>query len=165
MKKPVSVTNAVKCCNYKNKTPTQKESQYCIKFLENEVEYTNPQLILAVGKLALKAVTGLNTKISELNGKIMFNYLIPVAVCINPKNLLNAKSVNLKTFEKGILPAIKYFEDEVVTDYEIKDTISSMTVERALSIETSSLQPRLGMLKCFSISDGKTATFVKVEDN
>lgn len=158
-----SITNALKCGTPNNKTPTPKQVQVCIDKLQEDIKFTTPKLIVALGKPALTALTGLKTGILKLNGHILRQYNPPIAVCVHP-SFVNRRGRDLKIFEKGILPALKYFDKEIKVEYKEVITILPTEEEIGFDIETDSLQPHLGKIKCFSVSDGNTALFVEIEE-
>lgn len=48
----VFVTNAVKCRPPGNRTPSQREQQACLAYLQDEIERVDPHVILALGNAA-----------------------------------------------------------------------------------------------------------------
>lgn len=159
----VSITNAMKCGTPNNKTPTKKETEVCKDKLNEDIRITTPKLIVVLGKVAMTAITGLTGKITTLNGHILREYSPPVLVCIHPGRVIRNKDE--KEFEKGILPAIKYFDKPVDIEYKVKETIPPNIEPVGFDIETTSLKPQRGELKCFSVSDGKKAIFVEVTED
>ena len=65
----VYITNTVKCRPPQNRTPEQKESDACMRYLLEEIEAVQPKIIVALGGAALKALTG-KTKITQERGKL-----------------------------------------------------------------------------------------------
>lgn len=157
-----SITNTLKCGTPNNKTPTTKEINRCRHRLISEIEKVSPKLIVTLGKPAMVAVTGENSPILKNNGKILRGEGIPVLICVHPSFVIRGKDA--KIFEKGILPALKYFEENVVISHKVLDTIPPTDIEVGFDIETSSLRPQFGDLRCFAVSDGNKAVFVEVED-
>ena len=157
-----SITNALKCGTPNKKAPTTKEINRCKHRLIEEIKQLKPKLIVTLGKPAMVAVTGENSPILKSNGKIFRGEGIPVLVCVHPSFVVRGKDE--KIFEKGILPALKYFEENAVIDFKVLDTIPATDIEVGFDIETSSLRPQLGEIKCFSVSDGNKAVFVEVEE-
>jgi len=51
-------TNTVKCRPPGNRLPTEFETQCCVRFLVEEIEDVQPNLIIAAGELALNTLTG-----------------------------------------------------------------------------------------------------------
>jgi len=156
-----SICNAVGCYTESNRIPSSKEIANCLFKVAEAINYTNPKLILVLGKPALKSVTGLTTAITKLNGHILDDYKIPVAVSVHPSYGVRG---NTKVWEQGILPALRYFDKERPVEYEETTELPVMK-EAGFDIETSSLKPiEKGRLKCFSVSDGKVTKFVEVEN-
>lgn len=52
-RREVFVTNVVKCRPPGNRTPTQREQQACLTYLQDEIERVDPYVILALGSAAL----------------------------------------------------------------------------------------------------------------
>jgi DNA polymerase len=50
------VTNVVRCCPPANRTPTPQEQANCAPFLAAELEAIDPQIIVPIGLVALRAV-------------------------------------------------------------------------------------------------------------
>lgn len=50
------VTNAVRCCPPGNRTPTPAEQAACAPFLAVELDAIDPPIVVAIGRVALRAV-------------------------------------------------------------------------------------------------------------
>ncbi len=146
-----SITNAVKCLTPFNKVPSKKDIERCKPFLLKDIEYVNPKLLVVFGKSAFFAVTGKVSNILKINGHILNDFKIPVLVCVNPKYVNRIKDE--KIFEKGILPALKYFMEEKKVEYTETDKLEYTKEETALDIETTGLKPYNSEIICFSISN------------
>lgn len=157
-----SITNVVKCYTADNKV-RKKEVDKCANKLLADIKYTAPKLIVALGRPALNALTGKNMSILRMNGKILTEYNPPILACVHP-SYVNYNGNNKAVFEKGILPAVKYFVEETPLDWCTKDTIEPSDEEVGFDIETSALRPHNGKLRCFAVSNGDKAVFVEVED-
>ena len=57
--KEIRTCNVVKCRPPRNRTPTDDEIRYCAKFLIEEIQNVDPNVIIAAGATPLKALTGL----------------------------------------------------------------------------------------------------------
>lgn len=161
-----SITYCFKCHIPNNKAPSKKDIARCKPALLADIKKTNPELIVVLGKSALVAMTGLTTGILKLNGKILRDYPIPILVCVHPRYVFcnGYSEEKKKKFEKGILPALHYFDE--VEELEVKK-VSSLPPDDekvGFDIETTEIKPHLGIIKCFSVSDGKTATFVPIKE-
>lgn len=154
-----SVTNCVLC--YTDKVPNKKEIDYCKPKLEEAIAFTAPKLIVALGKPAVYATTGRRDSILKLNGKLIGGDIL-VIPCVHP-SYVTSYDRDEEVFEKGILPAINYFNEETPLKIVKKDIIWPTEREVGFDIETSSLRPD-GKLKCFAVSDGDNAVFVEMEE-
>ncbi|TXT58666.1 MAG: DNA polymerase [Promethearchaeota archaeon] len=69
------VSNIVKFRPTENKTrnrkPTKKEIKACLPILKKEIEIIDPKIIVALGSIALHALTGRKYKINEVSGQKM----------------------------------------------------------------------------------------------
>jgi len=61
--------NIVRCWPEGNRTPTKKETQCCIGFLEEEIRLIDPSILVVMGNCAAQALTRSARKISELRGR------------------------------------------------------------------------------------------------
>jgi DNA polymerase len=97
------ITNICKCYPSQSKTPTREHITKCKRWLENEIEYLKPALILAFGNTGLKAFTNKESGIMDLNGKIEWNdkYQTYICWCIHPSAVLRNPS-NKKLFVEAI---------------------------------------------------------------
>ncbi len=65
----VYICNVVKCRPPQNRVPTPDEAAACRPFLDAQIDFVKPQLILAAGTTALGAVLDVKTPISRMRGK------------------------------------------------------------------------------------------------
>lgn len=67
-----TITNAVKCRPPKNRTPLISEIRACRKYLEAEAAAFTPELVICLGLVAVKAVTGKgDTKLGDVLGTVI----------------------------------------------------------------------------------------------
>ena len=175
-----SITNAVKYYTPDNRKPTATEIHYCIDDLLVDIEYTSPKLIVALGEVALFALTGLKG-IKKLNGKVLTELdgeplPTPILVCFHPSAILYG--LDIRKFEKGLLPALKYFDKERPVKFLEVEDLNSVPVRGlcALDIECSGLRPcgvdwkdkqRIehdARLKCLAIANGTDIYYASVEE-
>jgi DNA polymerase len=94
----VYVTNAVKHFKWTprgkariHKTPTAGEVTACHPWLESELTLVDPQVVVALGATATRAVLGRPGKVGELRGRALsFDGLPTVVVTIHPSAVLRA---------------------------------------------------------------------------
>ena len=161
----VYVTNSVACQTVPPRTPKAKEIACCKQRLFEEVRTRNPRVVLAIGKVAVKALLGRNTAIADSRGMVQYvddlsAYVIatyhPAAVLRSPKlqrDLFTdiSKARTLLTGEPQHAP------QTIVVEYEIIDDPQRLaeflcTTNRypsvALDVETGSE----GELLCLGLS-------------
>lgn len=68
----VYITNVVKCRPPNNRNPAQKEMNECFPFLQQQLEVIQPQLIVALGKVASEYLLKRPVKITRENGLLDF---------------------------------------------------------------------------------------------
>jgi uracil-DNA glycosylase len=93
------VTNAVKHFKWQprgkrrlHKTPAQREIDACHQWLEREVQTVKPQVIVALGATAAKAVIGPHFKVSVQRGQFVDSALAPhVFATFHPSALLRLR--------------------------------------------------------------------------
>jgi DNA polymerase len=100
----VYVTNAVKHFKWEprgkrrlHKTPAQREIDACHQWLEREIENIKPQVIVALGATAAKAVISRDFKVSVQRGKFVESPLAPhVFATFHPSALLRLRDEDEK---------------------------------------------------------------------
>lgn len=158
-----SITNALKCGTPNNKTPTKKELEICKPLLLQDIEYCSPKLILTLGKCAFISLTGKIESITPLIGHILYEYPVPILVGLHP-SAVTGYGKDRALFEKGILPALKFFDTKVEMSYKVENSIPAYNFPVGLDIETTSLCPYKGKIRSVSVSNGKKGIFAEVED-
>lgn len=63
------IANVVKCRPPGNRVPTDEEMAQCYPYLEAQIKYIAPKLIVLVGATALKGVLGIKSPISKIRGQ------------------------------------------------------------------------------------------------
>lgn len=79
------ITNVVKCHTQGNRKPTQAEVDNCRDFLDLELKLVKPKVVVALGSLAFKALTGMSG-IMKHSGEVVVSprYLVPVVAMLHP---------------------------------------------------------------------------------
>jgi DNA polymerase len=93
------VTNAVKHFKWQlrgkrrlHKTPAQREVDACRQWLEREIEAVKPQVVVALGATAARAVIGKDFKVSVMRGQFVESPLAPrVFATFHPSALLRLR--------------------------------------------------------------------------
>lgn len=94
------ITNAVKCHPPGNRTPEKSEVKACLSYLEEEIEFVKPEVIVTMGNTALQAVTGHsgigkyrgNECTSKYGGILTVPTYHPAAVLRTPKYMTPFKA-------------------------------------------------------------------------
>lgn len=84
------LTNSVKCPMQKKQKPKSKQCETCQKWLFDEIDYLECQLVLAIGNTSLSTLTGKKSGINSLSGEAEWVDRIGAWVvwCINPASLI-----------------------------------------------------------------------------
>lgn len=87
----VYIANIVKCRPPNNRVPERDEIEKCVPFLKAQIEIIKPEMIVALGLTAAKALTGQETTMANLRGKfhnLQWNSKIPLMATYHPAYLL-----------------------------------------------------------------------------
>jgi uracil-DNA glycosylase len=95
----VYIANAVKCRPPRNRNPSEAEMAQCAPFLARQIEWLQPQLILAVGRNAAQAVLGRTEPLGRLRGQVYRYGNIPVVVTFHPAYLLRSPAEKARAWE------------------------------------------------------------------
>jgi DNA polymerase len=82
------IGNCVRCFTPHNRKPFQQEEDNCREFLDKEIAIVKPEIIVALGSLAFKQLTGMSG-IMRHHGEIIpsIRYKIPVIPILHPSPL------------------------------------------------------------------------------
>ena len=92
----VYISNILKCRPPKNRDPLPSEVEKCRPYLKRQIEIVRPKLIIALGKVAGKCLTGKDIPLNKMRGKTYDYDGIPLRVTYHPAALL--RNQNLKKF-------------------------------------------------------------------
>lgn len=84
----VYIANVIKCRPPGNRNPTASESNACRGYLERQVALVQPQIILALGRVAAQALLNTGDSLAMLRGRVHTFGTIPVVVTYHPAYLL-----------------------------------------------------------------------------
>ena len=103
----VYIANAVKCRPPENRTPATAEIDACNHFLNQQIAWIQPQIIVALGRPAAYAVLGREASIQSLRGEVQFReqegQRIPVVVTYHPAYLLRQPEEKWKVWQDLLL--------------------------------------------------------------
>jgi uracil-DNA glycosylase len=103
----VYIANAVKCRPPENRTPETAEMDACNAFLNQQIAWIQPRVILALGRPAAYAVLGQEASIQSLRGRVHYrtqdSRKIPVVVTYHPAYLLRQPAEKGKAWQDLLL--------------------------------------------------------------
>jgi len=97
----VFIANILKCRPPRNRDPRPEEVASCARFLERQIELVDPELILAVGRVAAQNLLGVATPIGRLRAREHRHPATgrPVLVTYHPAYLLRAPLEKRRAWE------------------------------------------------------------------
>lgn len=95
-RKDVYIANVVKCRPPGNRNPEPPEIESCLPFLEQQIELTQPKVIVCLGKFAAQTVLNTLIPISKLRGNFRERNGILVMPTFHPAYLL--RNAGMKKF-------------------------------------------------------------------
>ncbi len=95
----VYITNVVKCRPPRNRDPEPAEVQACRGFLEQQIDFIQPDVILALGRVAAQSLLGTDRPLGRLRGEWHSVRGVPTRVTYHPAALLRNSSFRAPTWE------------------------------------------------------------------
>ncbi len=95
----VFIANILKCRPPNNRDPQPEEVSACEAFLKQQVMLLNPQIILAVGRIAAQNLLKTTSSIGQLRGRIHDYDNIPLVVFYHPAYLLRSPLEKRKAWD------------------------------------------------------------------
>lgn len=102
------IANIVKCRPPQNRDPDPEEAQACRSFLDLQIQFLKPHLILALGRVSAQNLLNCKETIGSLRGKFFEYKGIPLLPTYHPSALLRDESLkrpaweDLKLFRKKL---------------------------------------------------------------
>lgn len=79
-----------------NRKPTPKEMSTCLPWLERQIDFIKPRVMVALGATALEGLLGATTPVSKVRGRWLEFRGIPVMATYHPAYLLRNQSISEK---------------------------------------------------------------------
>ncbi|MDN5864303.1 MAG: uracil-DNA glycosylase [Gammaproteobacteria bacterium] len=96
----VFITNIVKCRPPGNRDPRPEEAAACRPYLDKQIEWVAPELILALGRVAAQQLLGVDSPVGRLRGRVHEGPgERPVVVTYHPAYLLRTPIAKRKVWE------------------------------------------------------------------
>ncbi len=86
----VFITNIVKCRPPDNRDPHKDEISACQHYLQRQIQFIQPKIILAVGRIAAQTLLTTDAPVSRLRGQVHQLNNIPLVVVYHPAYLLRS---------------------------------------------------------------------------
>ena len=107
----VYIANVLKCRPPKNRDPSASESEACEPYLQEQLKLVQPQMIVAVGRIAAQNLLKTETPIGKLRGQVHHYEGIPLVVTYHPAYLLRSQTEKRRAWEdlklaKSVLPKV-----------------------------------------------------------
>lgn len=100
-RREVYIANILKCRPPRNRDPRPEEAAACAPYLERQIEWVDPEVIVAVGRIAAQWLLQSDTSIGRLRGQV-FHYgerNVPLVVTYHPAYLLRTPAAKAKAWE------------------------------------------------------------------
>ena len=97
----IYITNILKCRPPQNRDPHANEVAQCSRYLQQQIEAIEPELILAVGRIAAQNLLAVSTSIAKLRGSVHTHPAsgLPVIVTYHPAYLLRTPKDKRHTWQ------------------------------------------------------------------
>jgi DNA polymerase len=95
----VYIANVVKCRPPGNRVPTPEEAAACAPYLDRQIGLIRPKIIVALGKTAAIRLTGNESSLASLRGKVHDYRGIPLVISYHPAYLLRNLPDKSKAWE------------------------------------------------------------------
>lgn len=95
----VYILNALKCRPPQNRTPLPEEIANCNEFVERQLEVLQPEYIVCLGAVAVRALLGSSSSIGRLRGRFHEYKSARVVVTYHPSYLLRQESAKRMVWE------------------------------------------------------------------
>ncbi len=95
----VYIANVVKCRPPGNRDPKDDEIAACSPFLDRQIEFIQPEVIIALGRFAANRLTGTEKPLGALRGKWMRYKGVPLVATYHPAYLLRTPTDKRKVWD------------------------------------------------------------------
>ncbi len=95
----VYIANVVKCRPPGNRDPKPEEVEACSHFLQRQIELVEPDVIVALGRVAAQKLLGTDESLGRMRGRWYEVHGVPTRVTYHPAALLRDDSYKRPTWE------------------------------------------------------------------
>ncbi len=82
------IGNIVKCRPPGNRDPLPEESAACLPYIERQIDLVRPKIILTVGRISTRILTGTAAGITTIHGKMFQYHGLPLIPTFHPSGVL-----------------------------------------------------------------------------
>lgn len=113
-RKDLYISNTIRCYTPANRKPFENEVDNCRVFLDKEIALIHPKVIVALGGIALKQLTGLNG-VMKHHGKIIHSirYSVPVMSVLHPSPLNTNNPERRDAFYDDLKKLKEFLDDKL----------------------------------------------------
>lgn len=95
----VYIANVIKCRPPRNRNPEAEEIAACNHFLQKQIEFVKPQIIITLGRFAAQTLLNTELAVGKLRGKVNYYTDIPLIVTYHPSYLLRTPDAKKEAWE------------------------------------------------------------------
>ncbi len=95
----IYIANVVKCRPPRNRDPQPEEMAACARFLDRQIELVQPEVIVALGRIAARRLTGADKPLGALRGRWTAYKGVPLLATYHPAYLLRKPSDKPKVWQ------------------------------------------------------------------
>jgi uracil-DNA glycosylase len=101
----VYIANILKCRPPNNRDPLPEEVKLCTPYLEQQIRFINPKVLVAVGRIAAQFLLNTEDAMGKLRGKTFEygNHKVPLLVTYHPAYLLRSPGEKSKAHQDFLL--------------------------------------------------------------
>lgn len=111
------IANILKCRPPGNRDPKPEEAAACASYLQSQVAWIQPRIILAVGRIAAQNLLNTDTPVGKLRGRVHRYGDIPLVVVYHPAYLLRSLTEKRKAWDDLRL-ALNTYRDAKAAQHE-----------------------------------------------
>ena len=94
----IYIANVVKCRPPGNRDPKDDEIAACSEFLDRQIEFIRPDVIVALGRFAANRLTGMDKPLGALRGRWSHYKGVPLLATYHPAYLLRTPKDKMKVW-------------------------------------------------------------------
>ena len=97
----VFIANILKCRPPNNRDPAADEAASCRSYLEQQIDFVAPKIIIAVGRIAAQHLLNTDAPVGRMRGKrhVLEDRQLPVVVTYHPAYLLRSPTQKRKVWQ------------------------------------------------------------------